>query len=104
VNVKELQDNLPWTVPYSGEFDRCDLGHKYFSHALMHVLKSAGKIAAVIEAADHTDNQVDFTKIEGQIADLVISALRMANVSPSGKFDLEQVVLKRLEEKNGVKL
>ena len=103
MNIKELQEKLPWTVPYSEAFEQSMDETSYFRHAMLHIGKSTGLINEYLESYDHRPSQPAIS-LHHQVADLVICALRMANTCPGGKFDLEKTIIRRLETKNKVKL
>jgi hypothetical protein len=93
---------------YSDAFKFARLPQKDFGHALLHILKAAGKLAVMVEEADHASG-IEVIKCflpdkqaEKYLADIVISAMRMANTIPTGVFSLEQAVLERIKEKMGV--
>ena len=62
-------------------------------------------MAAVAEKIDH-GRPAGMTRDElaDKVADLVICALHIAKTNPLGVFDLEAVVVEKLETRNGVKL
>ena len=111
--LKRLQDELPklWTdEKYSAQFRVNLAAHRDFQHALLHALKAAGKLLEMVEAADHADGpergptyfpQAD---VEKYLADIVISALRMAIKNPTGQVDLELAVVERVNSKMGAKI
>lgn len=103
VTIKELQEHLgrSWGMgTYSEEFKDCGLEHKNFEHALLHITKASGKLAAMVEAADHKDAPLfPRGKARKYVADLVICAIRMAKMVPGGEINLQEAVLERLEEK-----
>lgn len=78
--------------------------HKDLGHALLHVHKAGGKLAAIVDDAEH--GGVDFASVEVRtevskyLADFVICALRMANTCPDGLIDLQRAVEDRLVKKN----
>ena len=110
-SLKYLQENLPWTVPYSRNFEASKVAgerHRHLMHDLMHVAKSYGWLADVAERCDHGTALIsdvlgreDIEKIARKTADFVICALHIAKVYG---FDLESVVVQKLEEKNRVKI
>lgn len=102
-SLRHLQQHLPWALPYSDHFYAAneDEGHRYLSHDLMHVLKSMGSVAAVVERIDHgREAGMDCDELADKVADLVICALHMAKTSPLGTFDLHDVVVRKLEQRN----
>lgn len=101
MNLRELQEKLPWTVHYNRKFRASEVAHKDFQHALIHVIKASGKISSVINDAEHGGHDFNHESIAPYVADLVVCALRMANTSPK-PFDLESAVIERIEKKNGV--
>ncbi|MDO6395336.1 hypothetical protein [Leptospira santarosai] len=107
MTLKDLQLSLPWTVKYSNDFRSTPLTHKDFSHALHHVSKAAGKLHGLADDLDHNKDLALSIHPEDYgpyIADLVVCALRLANTFPGQIIDLENEVIKRIENKNGVKL
>jgi len=102
--IRELQVQLPWTTHYSSDFRATPMSHKDFGHALLHVQKAAGKLAAVVNDAEHGGSEFTKEEIDPYIADLVICALRMANVCPGRTIDLETAIIERLENKNDMKI
>jgi hypothetical protein len=103
--IAHLQKHLPWTLPYSHEFNRSqdDEGHRFAAHDVMHILKSLGKVAAMCEDIDHGRILIaNRQNVADPIADLVICALHMAKTCPLGAFDLEAIVVEKLEKRNGV--
>src|SRR5574338_372955 len=104
LTIRELQTNLPWTIHYHRDFRSSPMSHKDFGHALLHVTKACGKIASVINDAEHGGSEFKSEEIDNYIADLVICALRMANTCPGRIIDLQTTVQKRIEDKNQMKL
>ncbi len=104
MDIVTLQQKLPWGRFYSAQFKALDLPYKDFQHALAHIAKASGKLFAMIDDADHGDGFFPEEDVKKYLADLVICAMRAANVNPSGGFDLGEAVIRRIEEKNGVKL
>lgn len=105
MDIRTLQTNQPWTIPYSREFNSAQLSHKHFTHAIIHAMKAIGNLSAYVDSLDHgRKSEATQQDIHNWIADLVNCALRMANTNPSGEFDLERAVIERMEGKNGVKL
>lgn len=107
LTLRELQTSLPWTVRYSRDFRATPMPHKDFAHALHHVSKAAGRLHGLCDNMDHDRNAVDdnLRGVYGKyVADLVVCAMRMANVFPGGAMDLQRAVQRRIEEKNGVRL
>lgn len=129
--MPEVQAALPWALGYSPAFeaaksegagDFSTMEHLDFTHALLHVVKATGKLAAMSENADHgrresldyvtgtrTNSDLPLTDfphadVEKLTADLVICAMRLANVRPGGSFDLWAAVLRRIDDKNGTRL
>lgn len=104
MTIRELQTSLPWTVRYSSDFRANPQSHKDFAHALLHVSKASGYLAALVDDMDHDKGIADQAGLgddfKGKIADLVICALRMSNTFPGGVVDLQRAVQERLEEKN----
>ena len=103
------QYNQPWTVPYrSGVVEaqeRLLVPHIMASHAVLHAMKSLGKLATVFEKLDHREvgmlTEQELTTIENMSADLVTVALRLGNMY---NFPVADVLTARIWEKNGVHL
>ncbi len=102
--LRELQKLLPWTGHYHHDFRASAMAHKDFAHALIHVFKAAGKLAALVNDAEHKGCAFTREQTDPYVADLVICALRMANTCPGRAFDLEEATVNRLEAKNDVSL
>lgn len=102
--IRELQTTQPWTANYHRDFRASPMTHKDFGHALLHVHKAAGKLSAIIDDAEHggyTWNVLEKRRpIENYLADLVVCAIRMANMCPDGVIDLQSAVERRIAEKN----
>lgn len=102
--IRELQTSLPWTAHYHRDFRASPQTHKDFAHALLHIHKAGGKLAAIIDEAEHGGfDWADLAKraeVEKFVADMVICALRMATTCPDGQIDLQGAVERRLLAKN----
>jgi len=102
--LRELQTKLPWTIHYHRDFRASPMAHKDFAHALLHVQKACGKLAAVVNDAEHGGSEFTQDEVDRYVADLVVCALRMANTCPGRMIDLQKAVVDRIESKNGVTL
>lgn len=102
--LRELQTALPWTAHYHRDFRSSPMTHKDFAHALLHIHKAGGRLAAIIDEAEHAGfnwaDPANRTEVEKYVADMVICALRMATTCPDGQIDLQQAVERRLTAKN----
>lgn len=102
--LRELQASLPWTGHYHRDFRSTPMTHKDFSHALLHIHKAGGKLASIIDEAEHAgyawESPANRADVQKYIADMVICALRMANTCPDGVIDLQRAVEERLVAKN----
>jgi len=97
--ITQLQNHLPWgEYTYSAEFNQAQMRHKHFGHALLHVLKAAGKLAAVVDNAEHSGSEFTPEEVDRFLADLVICAARMANTCPGRRIDLDAAVISRCED------
>lgn len=103
LTLREIQERQPWSIAYSQRFYESRIEHKDFAHALLHVQKAAGKLAAMVDDGDH-GRPLEFKDAPKYLADLVNCALRMANTIPSGKIDLHEALLERIAQKNGTRL
>lgn len=109
LTIEHVQKHQPWTVPYSEAFRKAmdSAPHIIGSHVALHVMKTAGKIAAVFEALDHGPGKEispDITEVQHEVianmsADLLTAALRFANLY---KFNLASKLAERVQETNGV--
>ncbi len=99
--LRELQTSLPWTVHYHHDFRASPMTHKDFGHALLHVQKAAGKLAALVNDAEHGGCDFKPEDTDRFVADLVVCALRMANTCPGHVIDLQSEVEARIATKNG---
>ncbi len=102
--IRELQSSLPWTAHYHRDFRSSPQTHKDFGHALLHIHKAGGKLATILDEAEHGGydwaNPVKRADVEKYVADMVICALRMATTCPDGQIDLQRAVEDRLISKN----
>jgi len=102
--IRELQSSLPWTAHYHRDFRATPQTHKDFGHALLHIHKAGGKLASIIDEAEHAGydwaEPAKRAEVEKYIADMVVCALRMANTCPDGTIDLQSAVERRLVAKN----
>jgi hypothetical protein len=80
------------------------MSHKDFGHALLHVQKAAGKLAAVVNDAEHGGSEFKPEEVDRFVADLVVCALRMANTCPNRCIDLQRAVEDRIQQKNDMEL
>lgn len=106
-NLQRIQDGLKklWTDErYSEQFKSSPSQYKDFDHALKHIRKAAQTLENMTEEADHGADTFDHAAIRKYVADIVISAIRLANVSPTVIFDLEKAVFERIERKMGTRL
>ena len=104
MTIRELQTNLPWTIHYHRDFRSNPQSHKDFAHALLHIQKAAGKLAAVVNDAEHGGSEFKPEEVDNYVADFVVCALRMANTCPGRVIDLERAVVERIEGKNQTEL
>lgn len=72
-------------------------------HALLHVTKASGKVAAALDYLDHATDVYEETKRgedpSAYLADLVICAARIAETWPGARIDLGAAVAARLAAK-----
>ena len=111
LTIRQAQINQPWTVPYAAGVqyaaDSRAIPHILGTHAVLHGMKSLGKLAAVFEALDHgTVTLVGLpywqkAVVADMSADLLTIALRLANLYG---FDLADTLERRVLEKNGVSI
>lgn len=104
LTIRELQTDLPWTAHYHRDFRASPMTHKDFAHALLHVTKAAGKLAAVVNDAEHAGSAFRPADVDRYVADLVVCALRMANTCPGRVIDLQSCVEDRIKQKNQAEL
>jgi nitrite reductase/ring-hydroxylating ferredoxin subunit len=103
--LRWLQANLPWTIPYSDEFERSAKrnARRRIGHDVLHVMKSLGRIAAEVERCDHASDKAPLfgEAFAKELADLVICALHMASIEG---IDIEDAVIDNSSARNGVSL
>lgn len=104
LTIRELQTSLSWMISYDRYFRASPMSHKDFGHALLHVTKAAGQLAAAVDKAEHAGCDFKPEEIDKYVADLVVCALRMANTCPGRHVDLQAAVEERIELNNGVEL
>lgn len=108
--LSEIQKSLKktWTLEsYSETFKKSTLPWRDFQHSLLHVMKATGKLAAIVEGADHKNepSMAPFSppaKAANYLADLIVCAIRMASKYPLGEIDIEKAVIDRIREKADV--
>lgn len=107
-NLKRIQAGLKklWTGQnYSEEFRKSRSEYKHFDHTLKHIRKAAQELENLTEEADHSGfSSFEPSTVRKYAADIVISGIRLANVSPAGAFDVEDAVFDRIERKMDAKL
>lgn len=102
--IREMQSGLPWTGHYHRDFRSTPMTHKDFAHGLLHIHKAGGKLATIVNDAEH--GGVDWADpsvrndVGKYVADMVVCALRMANTCPEGIIDLQRAVEDRITGKN----
>lgn len=101
MNLFHIQRNLPWTVPYSQEFNNSKIHNpaRQTSHDMLHIMKSAGRIADACEKADH--GQAGIIPLGKELASIAMSVMHIAS---NHRIDLEQEIRKLVFEKNGVNI
>lgn len=102
LTIADLQKAIAegWTDDgYSGQFKASPSSYKHFDHALKHIRKAAQALENMTEAADH--GEISFTPelIRKYVADIIISAVRLWNVSPAGPLAVDQAVVARMDKK-----
>jgi len=110
--MKDLQDRADWgSHTYSEHFKADPRPHKHMAHAVQHLAKHTGQLAAVLDDLDHAVGTMEpaaplsVTRMETQkrVADVIICALRVANqwalVDPDGPIDAAAAVLARMDSK-----
>jgi hypothetical protein len=104
--ISHLQETQPWTIPYGVEQTESRVPHKEVAHALAHIAKATGHLFNLVEQADHGRDLWQTPEgqrtLKARLADLVICAIRIANVVPGGPINLEQAVLDRIVGVNGI--
>jgi hypothetical protein len=105
-SLRQLQAELPWGAnDYSEQYRADTTPHRDYKHAALHLVKSIGRL---IECPEEMDHELHGPVAPGadaddakRLADVVIVALRMANVHPRGPIDLARAVELRLAQKFG---
>lgn len=93
MEIKKLQEtvNERWSMQLGNPCHRSADAN----HALLHLTKALGKIAAATNDAEHEQQSLRSEEVEKYLADLVICAARFSH----GIVDLETACLKRVSEK-----
>ena len=97
MTIQELQEHVrkAWTnETYSAAFNASTIPHKDATHALVHIAKAAGKLAAILDDADH-GKAIDDDPGK-YLADLMICSARASNALG---LHLEAIVALRLAAK-----
>lgn len=101
LSLREMQERLPWTIPYSPAFVASPEPHRNLAHDVMHVMKSLGRIAALAEDFDHgRPPRMTREQLAKELADLPICALHIAKTNPLGPIDLHEAVVTHSELRN----
>ncbi|MGH8898458.1 MAG: hypothetical protein ACRDZ4_15935 [Egibacteraceae bacterium] len=82
MTLTDLQERVrrAWTnATYSAAFNTSGIPHKDYAHALLHMVKATGKLAAIIDDLDHGKEIEDDPG--KYVADLVICAARFCDAS-----------------------
>jgi hypothetical protein len=98
---------VPYAHGITCALDVFAIPHILSTHVVLHVAKTAGKLAAVFEALDHGDGKgvpetltpTQLKTIKDMSADLVVEALRFANLHD---FSLAAELDRRTGENNCV--
>lgn len=102
LTIRWAQNHQPWTLKLSNINERGFNPFVWGAHATLHIVKSAGKIATVFEALDHTGLSMTEEQrgvIADMSADLVTLAMRFANLY---SFDLATRLTERVLEQNKI--
>ncbi len=107
LTFKHAQDKQPWTNAYAERNERKaeDFRSPFLvNHCVLHITKSLGKIATVLEDTDHSnlgpvpcDANVEI--IVKATADIVNSCLKICTIYGTS---LAYQLMQRVKEKNGV--
>lgn len=101
MTLRHLQKHLLWNIPYSAEFETSAGANPFrrIGHDVLHVMKSLGRVAAHVEAADHGREKNRLTKEElaKEIVDFVVCACHIARLEG---IDLEDAVIKYNQIRN----
>lgn len=104
LTVHWLQQRQPWSIPYSDAFECAGhhTPHNLATHAVLHAMKSLGKIATVFESIDHRGGAISDDErrvVQEMAADLFTVALRIANLF---SFSLVNTLRRPVWDKNKV--
>ena len=101
MTLRHLQANLLWTIPYNAEFEASSEQNpsRRIGHDVLHVMKSTGRIAAHVEAADHgrDKNRLGKEELAKELVDWVVCALHIARLEG---IDLQDAVVKYNQLRN----
>ncbi len=100
-SLRHLQAHLPWTIPYSEEFETSAKANsrRRIGHDVLHVMKSLGRIAAEVERCDHASNKAPLygEAFAKEVADLVICEFYFCKLEV---LDLHDAVVLNSEARN----
>lgn len=104
MRLLDLQKEIEkvWTDEfYSKQFKENPSPYKHFQHGALHVGKALQELKNMIEEADHSGKDpydaFPWADVRKYLADIVISATRMAIQCPSGGIDIENAIQARLD-------
>lgn len=87
---------MPWTDLWSEDFHSDPRSYKKLEHCMINIIAKAGNILQRIEMADHygEDYKLAFDRAaDGRdLAVIVMSALKAANVYPDSTIELEDLI------------
>lgn len=102
--IREFQADLPWGLhDYSAAFRARTDPQRDAGHALVHITKAAGKLAAALDRLDHTDFPEAMAEqlrddAARALADLYICTTQVAKRWPARAIEMADAVAARTAE------
>ena len=100
---RKLQEAMPWTELWSGDFLRDSRSYARLEHCLTNISAKLGSIFQRVEMSDHygPDYKLGMNRQKdgNALAVIIMSALKAANVYPGGPIDLSEFINNDLERR-----
>lgn len=94
---------MPWTDIWTKEFKSDSRDYSKLEHCMINIIAKAGKILQRIEMSDHygPDYSLGLNSTEDarDLAIIIMSALKSANVYPGQILDMEKEIIRDLQRR-----
>ena len=102
--LRDLQKAMPWTDLWTEAFKTDRSGYGPYQHCLINVAAKNGSLLQRVEMSDHygPDYTLGLNRAKDgrDLAFIVMSALKAANVYPGGSIDLSELICGDLARRN----